>query len=164
MKTFSVRMITVVLLGMALAGCTPRETTLPEDVINGMQTYFNENDPDGAAMLFTEDGEIMPKFGEPVRGREEIRKYLANRMDHKLQFWLTSAESKVSGDVAYDLGSVRTRDTSTSRDIAHGHYMTIFRKIDGQWKIHRTINNANSPGDCVSVQLETETDGKSSTE
>jgi uncharacterized protein (TIGR02246 family) len=164
MKTYGVRLITAVLLGMAIAGCAPRETTLPEQVITALQSRFNENDPDGAAALFADDGEIMPKFGEPIRGRDEIRKYLAHRLDRNLQFWIRSEANKVSGHIAYDLGSVRTRDTASGRDVAHGHYITIFHKIDGQWKIHRSINNANSPEDCASVHVDAETPTGNSTE
>ena len=151
MKAPSILKITVVLLGMALAACGAREQNLPSYVITGLQEQFNQNDPAAAAELFTEDGAIMAEFGEVVRGREEIRKFLNVELNKRLQYWITSESSAVTGDVAYDIGNMRIRDTSKGVDLSNGKYMSIYHKENGAWKIYRTIYNSNSTAICDSA-------------
>ncbi len=152
MKAPSVQKITVVLLGMVLAACgSPREEALPNDVITSLQVQFNQNDPAAAAELFTDDGAIMAEFGEVVRGKEEIRKFLNAELNKRQQYWITSENSAVTGNVGYDIGNMRIRDTTKGVDLSSGKYMTIYHKENGAWKIYRTIYNSNSTAICDSA-------------
>ena len=153
MKAQRVHLITMVLLGMILVGCGPRQKALPNDVINGLQLHYNENDPAGAAALFTDDGAIMSEFGETVRGKTAINNFLKSELKKQLQYWVTSEGNAISGNIAYDHGSMRIRDTSSNRDRETAKYVTIFKKVNGTWKIYRTIYNTDSPSTCASVQI-----------
>ena len=161
MKAPRIQMITVVLLGMVLAACGPREETLPDDVINALQVHFNQNDPAAATELFANDGAIMAEFGEVVRGKEAIKRFLNAELNRRLQYWITSEGSSVTGNVGYDLGNMRIRDTSKGVDLSDGKYMTIYHKENGVWKIYRTIYNSNSTAICDSA---VEVDEQSSVE
>lgn len=159
MKAPCLPLISVVLLGTALTACSPREQALPDTVISSLQTSFNENDPAGATELFTDDGAIMAEFGEVVRGKEAIRKFLGSELNKRLQYWITSEGSSTTGNVGYDTGSMRIRDTSKGVDLSNGKYVTIYRKENGNWKIYRTIYNSNSTAICNStVEVEDQTE------
>ena len=154
MKTQRVHLITVVLLGMLLSACGTREQALPADVINGLQLHYNQNDPVGAAELFTDDGAVMSEFGDTLRGKTAIADYLREDLKKQLQYWLTSEGSAISGDIAYDYGTLRIRDTSRGLDLESAKYMTIYKKVGNTWKIYRSIYNTNSLSSCASVQIE----------
>lgn len=153
MKTHGFSLLVMVLLGVALAACGPREHPLPPDVVTSLQSRYNENDPHGAAELFTEDGAIMSEFGDTVRGKVAIQEFLKGELDKRLQYWITSEHSSSTGDFGYDHGTMRVRDTAKGQDLENAKYMTLYRKVDGSWKIYRTIYNTNSLAVCTSVQV-----------
>lgn len=143
------------LLGLALTGCGPREKPLPPEVITALQLRYNENDAKGAAELFTEDGAVMTEFGDTIRGKTAIYDFLRNDLDRRLQYWTTSESSLATGDYGYDFGTLRIRDTAKGQDLETVKYMTLYRKVDGSWKIYRNIFNTSSLAACTSVQVTT---------
>ncbi len=153
MKAQRFQLIVMVLAGLALVGCGPREKPLPPDVITALQLRYNENDAKGAAELFTDDAAIMTEFGDTVRGKEAIYDYLRNDLDKRMQYWTTSESSSTTGNTGYDFGTLRIRDTVKGQDLETVKYMTLYRKVDGAWKIYRNIYNSNSLAVCTSVQV-----------
>lgn len=98
-------------------------------------------DLDGLAALYTGDAMVLPPDGPIVKGRPDIK-----------QMW---------GMVAQQLGlkEVRLRTVSFEREGSLGHevgeatlavatgtlvvkYMVVWKKTDGQWRIHRDIWNS----------------------
>lgn len=148
MKAQCVHLVALVLLGGTLAGCGPREESLPEDVITAMQTHYNSRDPKGAAELFTDDGAILQEFAPPVRGKAAIANFLEESVQKQLQYWISSEGSVASGNIAYDQGSYRVRNINEMRDVESGKYIILFKKINGQWKIFRDIYNTNAVQVC----------------
>lgn len=153
MKTQRFPLIVMVVMGVALTACGPREKPLPNNVITALQSRYNENDPAGASELFTEDGAVMTEFGETVRGKQAIKDFFATELDKRLQYWVTSEGSSSVGSFGYDQGGLRIRDTVKGQDLENAKYMTLFRKVDGSWKIYRTIYNTNSLDVCTSVRV-----------
>lgn len=153
MKAQRFQLIVMVLAGLALVGCGPREKPLPPDVITALQLHYNENDAKGAAELFTEDGAVMTEFGDTIRGKAAIYDFLRNDLDRRLQYWTTSEGSSSTGNAGYDFGTLRIRDTVKGQDLETVKYMTLYRKVDGSWKIYRNIYNTNSLAACASVQV-----------
>jgi ketosteroid isomerase-like protein len=167
MKAPCIHLIVLILLGSTLAGCGPREQSLPENVITALQTHYNSRDPKGAAELFTDDGAILRESAPPVRGKAAIANFLQVELKNQLQYWISSEGNVVSGNIAYDQGNYRVRNINQMRDIESGKYVTIFKKINGQWKIFRAINNTNSPKTCDVVPAYpagSSTDGSSTPE
>jgi ketosteroid isomerase-like protein len=162
MKAQSMQLIGIVLCGVALAACDPREHELPSELIYALQTHYNSNDPERAAELFTEDGAIMTEFGDTVHGQAAIIDFLQGEIDKRLQYWVTSEESGVSGGLGYDVGSMRVRDINRARDLEMAKYITLSRMVGSEWKIYRTIYNTNSLSGCASVQVAPMGDGAES--
>lgn len=98
-------------------------------------------DLDGLAALYTADAMVLPPDGPIVKGRPDIK-----------QMW---------GMVAQQLGlkEVRLRTVSFEREGSLGHevgeatlavatgtlvvkYIVVWKKTDGQWRIHRDIWNS----------------------
>jgi uncharacterized protein (TIGR02246 family) len=98
-------------------------------------------DLDGLAALYTADAMVLPPDGPIVKGRQDIK-----------QMW---------GMVAQQLGlkEVRLRTVSFEREGSLGHevgeatlavatgtlvvkYIVVWKKTDGQWRIHRDIWNS----------------------
>lgn len=144
MKAQCIHLVALVLLGGTLAGCGPREESLPNEVITAMQTHYNSRDAKGAAELFADDGAILLEFAPPVRGKAAIAHFFEESLQKQLQYWISSEGSVASGNIAYDHGSYRVRNINEMRDIESGKYVIIFKKINGQWKIFRDIYNTNS--------------------
>lgn len=154
MKRRRIHLINIVLLALAITGCKEQEPQhLSDDVIHAMQLHFNQNDPVGTAELFTDDGAIMSEFGETVQGKPAIANYLQGEIKKQLQYWLTSEGNEVSGNIAYDFGTLRIRDTNRGVDLESAKYMVIYKKVNGEWKIYRNIYNTNSLAACASVQI-----------
>ena len=97
-------------------------------------------DLDGLAALYTADAMVLPPDGPIVKGRPDIK-----------QMW---------GTVAQELGlkEVRLRTVSFEQEGSLGHevgeatltvaagtlvvkYMVVWKKTDGQWRLHRDIWN-----------------------
>lgn len=106
---------------------------------------FNSEDADALAALFTEEGVMLPPNAPAIFGRDAIR--AGNReafamVDHAIE--LEDLEIKVEGDLGYKAGRYRVR-TKDDQLIDRGKYIEIWRKVDGQWKIHRDIWNSSMP-------------------
>lgn len=154
MKRRRTYLINTVLLALVLGGCGVREHHLDDDVIHALQLRYNLNDAAGAAELFTDDGAIMSEFGETVQGKAAITAHLQSELKKQLQFWLTSEGNEISGDIAYDFGTLRIRDTNRGVDLSNAKYMVIYKKVNGKWKIYRNIYNTNSLAEsCASIQI-----------
>jgi len=106
---------------------------------------FNNEDADTLAALFSEDGVMLPPNAPAIFGRDAIR--ASNReafemVDHAIE--LEDLEIKVEGDLGYKAGRYRVR-SKENQLIDRGKYIEIWRKIDGQWMIHRDIWNSSMP-------------------
>lgn len=139
MKIIHIPLSVVFVFLLAISGCSRHEETLPADVITSLRTTFNAGDAAAASELFTEDGAMLPRFGAPVKGKAAIKKYMEKTLQRQQQFWINSESSTVSGDMAYDEGTYRIRDIRRNEDLDAGKYVNIFKRVNGTWKIYRSI-------------------------
>ena len=94
-------------------------------VKNGMKAAFLKYAGDEAVML-------RPN-GYPIEGIEAIREIMKTRKDSVfvLKWQPMKAFVARSGELAYTYGTYKL----TSKDnVAQGTYITIWRKMDGEWK------------------------------
>lgn len=127
-----------------ISGCAKHEETLPPDVITSLRTTFNAGDSAAAAELFTDDGAMLPRFTAPVKGKVAMKQYMDKTLRQQLQFWINSEISTVSGDLAYDEGTYQIRDMRRNEDLDAGKYINIFKRVNGSWKIYRSIFSSNT--------------------
>lgn len=88
---------------------------------------------------FAENAVLMPPNSSPVIGIKNIRPALEEMIKNKINLgtpkgpdWIEVSES---GDLAYDFGKYNIETESPDGIISEtGYYISIYKKIDGQWK------------------------------
>ena len=97
------------------------------------------------AGLFTEDATVMPPNSEPVKGRPAIEKLFQAMIAAGIKgVALTAQEVEAHGDTATEVGVYSVKD-STGKEMDRGKYMTVWKRAQGQWKLHRDIWNSSMP-------------------
>jgi uncharacterized protein (TIGR02246 family) len=108
-------------------------------------------DAAGLAKLFTADGVELPPNAPAAKGRAAIEAYhkaLAQQfMNHGIT--ITSTETKVTGDTAYDVGTYKQmlmvmKGGAMIDD--KGKYIVLLKKdASGSWAITHAIYNSDNP-------------------
>ncbi|MGE0770429.1 MAG: DUF4440 domain-containing protein [Cyclobacteriaceae bacterium] len=102
------------------------------------------NDYDGIANAYTESGKIFPNNRAIITGREDIRKYWIQPETRKvLSHQIFPEEINIVGETAYDYGyyQITTQDQGKEPQTTRGKYVIVWKKTNGQWKIHLDIWN-----------------------
>jgi uncharacterized protein (TIGR02246 family) len=93
---------------------------------------------DQMASIYAEDAVTYKAGDEPLRGRTAIRDDYAAAIQAGIQEidgQTIDVEVAASGDLAYELGSYTM--AVGGAPAARGHYLSVYRKIDGRWQIVR---------------------------
>ena len=99
----------------------------------------------GVAALHTEDAVLMPPNTEAVKGRPAIEKLFMAFVAAGIKgVTLTSQEVEAHGDTATELGAYSIKD-ATGKEIDRGKYIVLWKRVKGEWKLHRDIWNSNMP-------------------
>lgn len=109
---------------------------------------YNRGDADGVANLYAEDGIIMAPGAPPAVGREAIRSYVSGDIATTKAggFALNSGEITgvgVEGDLAWVTGTFTVAD-SAGATVDTGKYLSLYRRINSEWKLIRDIWNSDA--------------------
>jgi uncharacterized protein (TIGR02246 family) len=102
---------------------------------------------DAAAMtdVYAPDAFYFPPRGDPVRGREAIRRAL-ERPTRDYEIAHDVLEVDVRGDIAYEIGHWTRRNRSGGAATGGGGYLWIWRRQPGgRWSIWREVWNDGPP-------------------
>jgi uncharacterized protein (TIGR02246 family) len=138
---------------VALAACAPKpaDTTADEAALRADPVAwfdaFNAGDADAIAALYTEDALFLPP-GAPVSGRAAIRDYVASDIEASKAAGLKNNQGEitgvgVSGDLGWVSGTFSVTDASGAT-VDTGKYLSVYRKVDGDWQMVRDIWNSNA--------------------
>jgi ketosteroid isomerase-like protein len=127
-----------------LAACTDRAGTLPNEVTNALASAFTRGDPVACAALYTEDAAILAEDAEVVRGKAAIAAFFKDQVARDILFSTDSSVSLVRGDLAMDQGTYRVRDTRRGVDVEFGQYLNVWRRVDGNWRVYRSMYNVTT--------------------
>ena len=105
---------------------------------------FNDGDAAAIAAMMTEDGMLLPPNSPPIEGREAIEGYWAAAIAGGLSGSLEEIESSVSGDLGYKVGTYELSGAD-GEVVDHGKWIEVWKKIDGEWLMHRDIYNSSVP-------------------
>lgn len=106
-------------------------------VLTDYEAAWSKKDAAGLAVLFAEDGFVLPNGGTPVRGRAAIQKHYTG---HGGPLSLRAIAYAAEGSVGYILGGYT--DTAGKPDM--GKFTLTLRKgPDGRWLIMSDMDNSN---------------------
>src|SRR5262245_28866938 len=99
---------------------------------------FAASDPASIAACYTEDAQILTASKSPVRGRlaiESLFKFTRGP-GHTLEF--QTEDLDVQGETAIEIGAYVRRDKERAT-VDRGRYMVVWKRVGGQWQIHRDM-------------------------
>jgi uncharacterized protein (TIGR02246 family) len=105
---------------------------------------YATGDADALANQFTEDAIVMPPNGDAITGRAAIREFWVASMAFAPGGGITTEENGSSGDLAYERGSY-VAEGPDGAHLDHGKYLSIWKLVDGEWKIYRDTWNTSMP-------------------
>jgi len=150
----------IILLGLVLIGLTtfaqqkPADSKSDEQAIRSISKNWMEltkkHDAVGCAALFADDGVSYSMNQEPFVGPAAIKKHLIEDQEKnpKLSLdWSTErVEVSKSGDLAVESGKFSVTGLGpdgTESDM--GKYITVYRKVNGVWKVAADIGTSTKP-------------------
>ena len=104
-----------------------------------------KGDAAAIAAQYTEDGQLLWEDREIIQGRAAIEAEWRKDMGGPgRKATLTTLEIEEHGEWAFETSKflVTAADGSTVYD---GKYICIWKRVNGEWKIHRDIGNKNAP-------------------
>lgn len=97
------------------------------------------------AAQYTEDGQLLWEDRPIIKGREAIEAEWRKDMGGPgRKATLTTLEIEEHGDWAFETSLFLVTATN-GKTIYDGKYICIWKRENGQWKIHRDIGNKNTP-------------------
>jgi uncharacterized protein (TIGR02246 family) len=121
--------------------------------VRGAIATANENfmaavrkgDAAGLAALYTENGQVLPPNGDFVTGRQAVQMFWQAVMDMGIkEAQLEILEVEGHGDTAIEV-STFTLQGEGGQVLDKGKYIVIWKREEGQWKLHRDIFNSSMP-------------------
>lgn len=137
--TYAVAFLATALTGGCGSGAG--DTPLPMQVTTALETALTLNDPESCRRIFAEDAQIIPEDEPVVAGIDAIVAYCRNAASPELTFNTNRTLSLRRGDLAIEQGTYRVRNVQRGTDVEQGQFLTVWRRIDGEWRMYRTIFN-----------------------
>jgi uncharacterized protein (TIGR02246 family) len=120
---------------------------MSQSEIGAVNRQFEEaarkGDLDRLASLYTPDAMAVPPDSRVVKGRENIKQMwagIAQQIGLK-DVRLNTLDLQVAGDMAYEVGEA---DLTIATGKAALNFVVVWKKTDGQWRLHRDIWNTKA--------------------
>jgi uncharacterized protein (TIGR02246 family) len=143
------RRIALGLVALALASPLPLFAQAGGDVraqIGKMdqawQTAYNAGDAAAVTALYTKDAKVMAPGAEPASGAAAIQALFTADIAQGAKNALTQGDVVGFGDYALETGGWVATDAA-GKHLDHGPFMTLYKKVDGGWKIYRDTWNSS---------------------
>lgn len=106
-----------------------------------------KNDMAGIAALFSSDGASYRSGYDVAVGPDAIKKQLAKMKEQnpkeEADFSTDKVEVAASGDMAVEYGKYSVKNAGPAgKDTDQGKYVTVYRKINGAWKVVADISSS----------------------
>ncbi len=113
---------------------------LPPELASVLRDYeaaWGSRDAQALAILFAEDGFVLPRNNLPIRGREGIRRHYEGRGG---PLFLRALAFRIEGSVAYIIGGYSGEQGKPD----DGKFtLTLAKNSDGRWEIFSDMDNGN---------------------
>ena len=95
--------------------------------------------------LYTEDAKILPPNMDMLEGRDTIQKFWQGALEMGIKSYQPEIiEVEYSGNLGFFLGKY-TLYGDGNKIINKGKFVTVFKNVDGEWKVYRDIFNSSVP-------------------
>jgi uncharacterized protein (TIGR02246 family) len=102
-------------------------------------------DAAGLSGLYTTNAQVFPTHSDIVRGKQAIEQFWKGVIDSGVKgAVLKTLEVERRGDTAYEVGTYSMTGEG-GKVVDAGKYVVIWKRQEGQWKLHRDIWNTNRP-------------------
>jgi len=141
------KLLTTLPLFLMILGCNQAPVSTDTSTVvaatEAWEAALNAKDVDALVALYTSDARVLPPGGEMESGSDAIRTTFSGIIDAGISGELTSIESKISGDLAYDVGTLTLR--IDGEVIGTGKFIVTMRRGDhGEWLITNDIWNMDA--------------------
>ena len=104
-----------------------------------------ERDVEALTALYTDDAILFNSIGLVLEGREALIAYWQAGFEGPPQYLdVDTRETVVIGETGYSIGTYSVMNEEGAV-VVHGYFMAIVNRVDGEWRIHRHINNMVMP-------------------
>ena len=115
-----------------------------EKMDQAWQKAYNAGDAAALTALYTKDAKVMAPGAEAASGTKAIQALFEADVAQKAKNTLTQEDVVGFGDYALETGKY-VATSADGKHVDHGSFMTLLKKVDGGWKIHRDTWNSSMP-------------------
>lgn len=152
--------ISLCALALGVAACTPTgggtavdteaDAQAIRDLSSAWLEHANGRDADAIAAYFAPEGIVLEEGEPPIVGAEAIRADIeedwAENPDFAVDWRTISVRVAESGDLAWERGQwTFDPDGAGARPDVSGEYITVWEKVDGEWKVAADIGVPTEP-------------------
>ena len=115
-----------------------------EKMDRAWEKAYNAGDAAALTALYTKDAKVMAPGAEMASGTSAIQKLFAADIAQGAKNTLTLGDVVGFGDYALETGTF-VATSAEGKHLDHGSFMTLLKKVNGGWKIHRDTWNSSMP-------------------
>jgi uncharacterized protein (TIGR02246 family) len=115
-----------------------------EKMDQAWEKAYNAGDAAALTALYTKDAKVMAPGAEAASGTKAIQAVFEADLAQKVKNTLTLEDVVGFGDYALETGKY-VATSADGKHVDHGSFMTLLKKVDGGWKIHRDTWNSSMP-------------------
>ncbi len=144
------RLFLLLFLCLPFAGLAQNAVQRNADLLKADVAFSELSEQRGAAeafyMVLAEDAIVFPINAPPIRGRREIVDHYSTGA-YTLTWTPMEALVAESGELGTTWGTsvMRTKNENGEEVIQHFKYLSVWKKIDGVWKLAADMGNQNPP-------------------
>lgn len=106
-------------------------------------TALKRGDAAGVAAFYSKNAQLFPTHSDILSGRQTIEKFWRDSIKAGIRGGtFTTLEVEVYGNTAWETGEYSMTGDG-GRVFDRGKYLVIWKKEQGEWKLHRDIWNTN---------------------
>ena len=144
-------LLSILILGLLFSGLTKADNNNPKirTLISQYESALNASNVTGVLKLYGKNPAFMPQHAPAQVGRTAVKHAYENVFQTiKLNIKFTTHEVEVLGDTAWARTSSagKTKILANNIEVNEGNNeLFIFKKEDGNWKIHQYLFSTNQP-------------------
>jgi ketosteroid isomerase-like protein len=109
------------------------------------QKSIEQGDIETIGTLYGDDAKILPPNMDMIEGKDTIQKFWQGALEMGIKSYQPEIlEVESSGNLGFFVGKY-TLYGNENQVINKGKFLTVFKNIDGEWKVYRDIFNSSIP-------------------